>query len=272
MSQRISNQKLQWVSQELTPSDKKVIDFLYNHRFATTRHISRLLRPQFANHASSIRQAARLTQKLRRYGLVNHLERRIGGARAGSTGYIWFMTEAGHRCMRLINADQTNETKRKRATEPSWQFLAHTLAITELRITTEEVCRCQPISIVMVETEPACWRNRLGDAGHIEWIKPDLSLITSTQGYLDHWWFEVDMSTERPSRLKHKANMYLKHLYSGTEQASRGVFPKVIWLTPTSERSCQLHELFASIASLPSGIFEVMEMTQWATFLSRTTS
>lgn len=270
MNHRISKQKLQQLNQELSSAAKIVMDFLHQHRFATTKHIARLLRPNFASESSAIRQTARLMKHLASSSLVAHLKRRIGGARAGSTSSIWHLTEAGQRFIYLTQTGHTSQVKRLRIAEPSWAFLAHTLAITELRILTEETCRQHPITITTIETEPNCWRSHLGHTGQPEWVKPNLALITRAGGFHDHWWCEVDLATERPARIHRKTDTYLRHLYCGTEQTKRGTFPVVVWLTPTPERSHQLRNLFTNTPDLPPGMFEVMELTTWAERLART--
>lgn len=270
MNQRISKQKLQQLNQELSRAAKIVLGFLHQHRFATTKHIARLLRPNFTSEPSAIRQAARLMKHLASSSLVAHLKRRIGGTRAGSTSYIWHLTEAGQRLIWLTQTRQANEKKRLRVAEPSWAFLAHTLAITELRILAEETCRQYPITLTVVETEPHCWRRHLGSNGQPEWVKPDLALITRNNRFHDHWWCEVDLATEHPARIRRKTDTYLHHLYSGAEQTKRGTFPVVVWLTPTPERSQQLKNIFTNTPDLPPGMFEVMELTTWAERLVRT--
>ena len=98
--------------------------------------------------------------------LVAHLKRRIGGARAGSTSYIWHLTEAGQRFIYLVQTSHTGQTKRLRLTEPSWAFLAHTLAITELRILTEETAATIPSPLLRLKLNHAAGVATLGIPGN----------------------------------------------------------------------------------------------------------
>ena len=72
------------------------------------------------------RAAARELRKLKDYGLVNTLERRIGGTRAGSGSLIWHLTEAGERFLAIGSSEQYT---RRRYLEPSRMFLRHSLAV-----------------------------------------------------------------------------------------------------------------------------------------------
>ena len=52
----------------------------------------------------------------------------------------------------------------------------------------------------------------------------------------DSYFIELDLSTESPNTLARKMAAYRALWSSGVEQASRGVFPKVLWIVPDLRR------------------------------------
>jgi hypothetical protein len=67
-------------------------------------------------------------------------------------------------------------------------------------------------------------------------IKPDLYALTSVGGYEYHWFFEVDLNTEAPTRIIRKCENYGRYYMTGLEQQKNGVFPKVAWIVPDEKR------------------------------------
>ena len=258
---RISEHQLHHLMARLSQRAMTVLRFLAQQRFATTSHLARLLRPHHTSPASALRQTSRLTKHLATLHLIRALTRRIGGMRAGSGATIWHLTEPGHRLITRHDTG-TGTPTRRRWHEPSMNFLTHTLAITETRITIEETARHGPITIRHIEPEPTCWRSHLGPYGQPEWVKPDLSLITETNGYQDHWWCEIDLATENPARITTKARAYHRHYQAGTEQATRGIFPRVLWITPHPTRKQQLHRILTSDTTLPTGMHSAISLEE----------
>jgi hypothetical protein len=60
--------------------------------------------------------------------------------------------------------------------------------------------------------------------------------VTATDGYEDHWFFEIDMDTEAPTRIIKKCENYGRYYLTGSEHNRIGVFPKVAWIVPTEKR------------------------------------
>lgn len=254
---RLSYNQLAIIARRLSTPQTQILALLDQHRYATTRQLARLLQPHYRTAASALRQTARLTRTLADHSLIGCLARRIGGSRGGSAGAIWYTTEAGARLAGIDPAaDELTLPRlqpRRRHREPSTTFLAHTLAVTEARLITEETSRTQPLRIQHIETEPACWRRHLGRHGHPETVKPDLAVITETGGYQDHWWYEIDLDTENPARLKAREARYLRHYHSGVEQRQRGLFPAIVWITPDHARRRLIETTFDHQA--PHGMF-----------------
>ncbi|OLO83647.1 hypothetical protein BKH12_07720, partial [Actinomyces naeslundii] len=181
---RIGRAQLQAIAERLDATDRALLDLLVAHRYATTRQLAQIteLSGQYGSARSALRQTSRRLRRQHGLGLVAHLARRIGGTRAGSAGYVWYLTAAGQRL--------TDEGcgARRRFQEPSALFLAHTLAITQARVVIEQAIHAVGGNLARLRTEPACWRSWLRLGGALGWLKPDLEAITATDtGAEDHW-------------------------------------------------------------------------------------
>ena len=149
---RIGRAQLQAIAERLDATDRELLDLLAAHRYATTRQLSQIteLSGQYGSARSALRQTSRRLRRQHGLGLVDHLARRIGGTRAGSAGYVWYLTAAGQRL--------TGEGRgaRRRFQEPSPLFLAHTLAITQARVVIEQAIHAVGGHLARLRTEPAC--------------------------------------------------------------------------------------------------------------------
>ena len=221
---RIGRAQLQAIAERLDATDRALLDLLAAHRYATTRQLAQIteLSGQYGSARSALRQTSRRLRRQHGLGLVDHLQRRIGGTRAGSAGYVWYLTAAGQR----LTSEGQGRGVRRRFQEPSALFLAHTLAITQARVVIEQAIHAVGGRLARLRTEPACWRSWLRLGGALGWLKPDLEAITATDaGAEDHWLLEVDLDTEHPARLLAKCHDYQAHLASGTFQAHHGYYP-----------------------------------------------
>lgn len=252
---RLGCRQLETIAEQLDPTDYRLLNLLGTHRYATTRQLSDINRITnvYANARSALRQTTRRLNRHHALGLIDHLARRIGGVRAGSTGYIWYLREPGHR---LTTPDQP---RRYRHSEPSRTFLAHTLAITEARLVIERAAHDVGGHLSVLRTEPDCWRQWLLPGGGRRWLKPDLEAITTTAtDDEDHWLFEIDLDTENPARLLTKCHDYQDHLNTGTEQASAGYYPQVVWIMNNPRRAARLTEQIAADHTFTPGLFKIV--------------
>lgn len=99
--QRLSRRQLIEIDYRLGKRDKEVLTAVRKYRYLMTGQIERLLFTKAANTAAGLRAASRNLKKLKDFGLVDCLARRIGGVRAGSGSLIWYITHAGERLLRL---------------------------------------------------------------------------------------------------------------------------------------------------------------------------
>lgn len=270
-SRRIGRRQLQAIAEQLDTTDHDLLELLATHRYATTRQLAQItnLEGRYRTQRSALRQTTRRLSRHHHLGLVDHLARRIGGVRAGSTGFVWHLREPGHRLIaQQHSTDQqptgTGQTsavagRRRRHSEPSHTFLAHTLAITQARLIIEEAARDAGGRLTLVATEPACWRSWILPSGAQRWLKPDLEAITTTAGgEQDHWLIEIDLATENPARLLTKCHTYQDHLSSGAEQATNGgYYPQVVWLMNSTRRAEWLVRHIAADPQLLNELFVI---------------
>jgi len=254
------------LTQRLSQRDLDVLTSVHQYRFVTTQQLARLhfeatpesAVPRRVNHALA---------RLRALGVLTALERRIGGVRAGSAGYVWTLTDSGRR----IVAATAGETRppRVRAYEPSVAFLEHTLAVGETALMAHEAARRGVCRIETLEVEPEAWRPYVGPTGAIVRLKPDLAMVTEAEGFEDRWFIEVDRDTEPPSRVIAKCLAYEQYRATGIEQREHGVFPATVWIVPSERRAIQLRERIASDARLSHQMYAVITLDRFADLLGR---
>lgn len=259
----------------LTPRDLAILDDIERFRLLTSRLIQRLHFPVSlsdqanAGHASvgsATKQAMRVLTRLDEHGVIAHLERRIGGVRHGSQGYIWQLTSTGASVQRV----RRGETSRRRYTEPSILFTDHTLAVAELAVTIRELAGGGELEVLAMQTEPECWRDYLGPHGLTLTLKPDLYSVTATGEYEDHLFIEADMGSEHPPQILAKCRAYTAYHATGAEQARTGVFPLVLWVTGSQAREVQLRRAIATDPTLQPELFQVTTAERFAEHLTTT--
>jgi hypothetical protein len=244
----LPKKRLEELDRLLGQRDRSILLALQKCRYLTSGQIGRLLFTGHANQAAGLRAAHRVLVKLRDYGLVEPLERRIGGVRAGSGSYAWSLTES---CVNLLNLNNEGCTPRKRSFEPSMNFLGHTLGVNEIYLQLIELCRRKHLELIKTELEPECWRGYTGENGKPAYMKPDMFAVTASDTFEDSWFIEVDMNTESPSIILEKCRRYTLYYKSGAEQKESGVFPLVVWLVPATARKENLKGRIAESAELP---------------------
>lgn len=234
---RLSKRQLERLISRLSERDLNILKAIRKYRFMMTHQVQALFFNDSSNQTASRRAGNRALKRLKELGLITTLERRIGGVRAGSASYVWCLTGAGERL--LLTSERSGSTDnpaRKRLYEPSIRFLEHTLAITETFVQLTLIAEKCDVKIESVDLEPDCWRPYVGESGVLSYLKPDMYLKTLSYSYEDHWFMEIDLGTESPSRIIGKCHQYYRYYLSGAEQKGSGVFPLVVWITKDSKR------------------------------------
>jgi hypothetical protein len=229
-----TKQRLAMLEQHLSERDHQVLASLQCCRYLTTLQLARLHFGAFVNRRAAVRAANRCLTRLRDFGLIRALQRRIGGVRAGSGSFVWTLTAGG---FRLLQACDNGSQSRKQFREPTLHFLTHTLVISEAYLQLTEICAQHDMVLASVQFEPDCWRryaDRSGDKSIV--LKPDLYAVTQGGGYEDYWFIEIDCDTETVAHVVDKCERYIQYLRSGAEQARTSVFPYVVWIVPDEKR------------------------------------
>lgn len=255
----ISRRSLHDIAERLSPRDWAILRFLSAHRFAST---TQLRRTSFTTHATTgaaTRATLRVLDRLLEHRLVTRLDRRVGGVRQGSSGFIWHLDVAGERLTR-----QKDAPRRHVGGDLSTAFVDHTLAVTETVVALHESTQETGLRLSTVLVETAAWRSYLNRHGVATILKPDLFVTLSTPEYDDHWYIEVDRGTEHLPVLLQKCRAYTAYKATGRAQAEHGVFPRVLWIVPTPRRVDRLTGAIRSDPLLPTRLFTVITPGQLA--------
>lgn len=255
----IGRRQLERIGESLTDRDAEVLGSLMGNRYLSTVQIRRL---HFTGHASDLacaRAANRELDKLRSAGLITSLERRIGGVRAGSASFVWTLTDAGARMLRMLDPD-AYPADRRRVAEPSNILLAHTLMVGEICLAFAEAAREGIVSIMDIEHEPKCWREFISGDGAKTMLKPDLAIGTADCEFEDRWFLEADLDTEPLSRIGRTCKRYQDYCDTGVEQKASGVFPAVVWVVPGRIRKEAIEGRIRAEKGLRAQIFRVVAL------------
>ena len=234
MKERISNLRLGEIELTLSKKERSILRSLLQFHFLNTDQLRRL----FFSEGHTTLQASKtntlkILHRLRRHGLINHLDQQYKLGCYGPKVYIWFLTEAGYR---LLNLGTEQDGKRKRFSEASSTFLNHTIAVAECYIQFTEICQAEPtLSIRCLDIEPDCWRAFQKDGKAVS-LRPDLYAETLCGEYRDRWFIEMDLDTEALPVVIEKCHRYQQYYMTNKEQTATGKFPVVLWIVPNSRR------------------------------------
>ncbi|OFI39547.1 hypothetical protein BIU82_00245 [Arthrobacter sp. SW1] len=259
----VGKQKLTVLAEALSDRDLALLRFLGFSRFATTRQLARFARHRHISWQSALRQTSRAMNALTGLKLTTKFQRRVGGKRAGSTGIVWVLTPMGRRLIDAAGAEAPARRHRPE-TEPSTTFLKHTLAITETHLTLKELDSAGQIELLGFEREPACWRRYLASTGATSVLKPDAFIIIGLSNFEDRYFLEIDCDSEALAVIVRKAIQYQTYQRSNTEQKTHGVFPAVLWITPTERRATKINQRLAHEEDIIPGLFSAISFEHFA--------
>lgn len=207
--------------------DRAVLEDVARLNVASAKQLQRL---HYSDSEAGRRLARHDLARLTEERVIGRLDRRVGGVRAGSSGFVYALDVAGQRIIR------PRKRRYRRPWTPQPSHLRHALSVSELYVRLREVEESGRIELPIFDAEPACWRWFVGPGGGRVVLKPDAFAVTATTEFEDRWFIEVDLATESSPRLIHKAKAYVRYWQSGREQAETGVFPKVLWVVPDEPR------------------------------------
>ena len=240
-------------SSALSDRDLAILRTLQGFRLATGDHLRRL----HFTEGSPITRDRRCRSVLKRLtdaGLIGRLDRRVGGLHGGSQGFVYSLRGRGSGALARLDG---TEPRRPRG-EPGERFVAHVLAITEtyvrLREGTGPECRHELLSF---DPEPTCWRRFPAPHGGVTVLRPDAYIRVADTDYEDAFFVEIDRATESLTTIRAKCQAYAAYWRSGTEQASVGVFPKVVWIVPSEHRADGIRRTITRLTEAEQQLFTV---------------
>ena len=208
-----------------------------------------------ASPVSAARSARRVLARLTANGVLARLERRVGGVRAGSAGYVYYLGPVGQR---LIAYWEGRGLVRGRfRPEPGGRYVRHRLAVSELYVQLHGADRDGELDLLAFDAEPDCWRRSVDGFGGMTVLKPDAFVRLGIGAYEERCFVEVDLATESRSVIAAKVRAYLDYFHTGTEQAAHGVFPRVVLLTNSEVRREALVDVVTRLPAEHWALFTV---------------
>ena len=249
-----------------TDNDTQILYFLSQARYATTNQLARLFFDSSVRADTSIRRASFTLQSLKKAGLISHLKRRIGGARRGSASYVWQITFKGLKLLK--NQDDSIILRYKNKYEPTQHHVEHTLAITEVFVETLEAVRnSKNLSLENFSFEPNSWRSYQKLSGVGMTLKPDAYLELVNHDYEDHYFLEIDRSTESLVRILNTCKKYIEYYRSGIEQRQKEVFPYVLWVVPDDKRKLAISKVIQKELYNFWELFTVITLDEYSDYI-----
>ncbi len=248
---RVSRVQLEYLRDALSGRDLAILSQVAELKLMSGAQIEAVHFP-LLDHATldaGSRACRRVLGRLVRDRLLVRLERRIGGLRGGSAGFVYGLAPLGQR---LLNLDGP----RKRWREPSATFVAHTLAISQLVVDLIDRQATGDIELLQLQAEPRCWRTFTGFNGRSV-LRPDLFVGVGVGKVEYRWFVEIDLGTETMPRRMVKCAPYETYFNAGVEQSEHGVFPKVLWCLPNDELADTLAKRIGRSTTLTSDLFAV---------------
>lgn len=249
---------------DLSARDRAVLEAVDEHRLLTSGQIERLLFS--GQHASAVATRRRCQAVLGRLvddQLLGRLDRRQGGHRAGSSGFIYRLTTRGHRALGHLG--------RRTRWQPSDRQVLHVLAAAEISVGLHEAQRSGDLRHLHVVHEPATWRRFTGLHGAAEVLKPDLLVeLVTTDAWQLRWFVEVDRATEHLPTVVGKCRQYQRYWHSGDKTpADRDLFPRVLWSVPDERRAVAIAGAIRRSRDLHADLFAVTTAENTVAVLGR---
>jgi hypothetical protein len=264
---RVSQSQLVILATTLSARERDLVQLVARLRLMSHAQLAALLPDDgVAVPGSAARSARRLLARLAARGVLARLERRVGGVRAGSGGYVYYLGPVGQR---LVAYWQGHGLTRGRfRPEPGGRYVRHRLAVSELYVQLRSADRGGELDLLSFDPEPDCWRRSLDGFGGTALLKPDAFVRIGVGAYEDRCFVEVDLGTESRSVIAAKLRAYLDYFRSGHEQAAHGVFPRVVWLTNSEARRAALVGVVGRLPAEHWGLFTVAGLDQGMYVLS----
>ena len=238
----------------LSEREKELIQTLDRLRLMSHAQLAVLLEAD--QTVSGFRIARRVLKRLTDLGVFARLDRRVGGIRAGSAGFIYYLGPVGQRLVAYW--DGHGLTRGRFHPEPGSRYVQHRLAVSDLHVQLWQSQREGLLDLLTFDAEPDCWRTFGDGFGGTRTLKPDAFVRIGLGAYEDRYFVEVDLASESRSVIASKVRAYLDYFNSGTEQQAHDVFPRVLLLTSTEERRSALVD---TCSRLPAEAWRLFTIT-----------
>jgi hypothetical protein len=251
VTRRLSQARLVELADALSERDRQVIETVARLRLVSGKQLERLFFADVVQGASRARLARRACRRLVERGVLGRLERRVGGARAGAAGYVYFDAPAAQRLLAYWQGEGL--PRPRTAYEPGLAFVRHRLAVSECFVQLSEAERDGLLELLAFTTEPAV--PFIGPGGARSVLRPDAFVRQSADGDTElHTFLEVDCASEGRAALARKAGAYVSAWRAGIEGP---VFPRVVWITTTEQRAEVIRETCAALPAETWKLFTV---------------
>jgi len=254
---RVSTARLLQLAGDLGGPERAAVEVVARLRLATHAQLASLLGPlhPHASAASTARAVRRTLAQLTGLGVLARLDRRVGGVRAGSAGYVYYLGPVGQRLVAYW--DGRGLVRGRFRPEPGGRYVRHRLAVSELYVQLSAADRQGELDLLSFDAEPDCWRRSLDGFGGSVLLKPDAYVAVGVGAYEERCFVEVDLGSESRSVIAGKVRAYLDYFHAGVEQAESGVFPRVLLLTNTEARRAALVDIVARLPAEHWAMFRV---------------
>lgn len=254
---RVSTARMLELGAGLSERERAAIRAVDRFRLMSHTHLAAILMDASseASPVSAARIARRILARLTDEKVLARLSRRVGGLRAGSAGYVYYLGPVGQRLVAYW--DGRGLTRGRFRPEPGGRFVRHQLAVSELYVDALAADARGDLDLLAFESEPDCWRGFVDAHGGKTIVKPDAFVRIGVGAYEDRYFIEVDLGTESRAVVWRKLQTYWRYFVSGAEQAEHDVFPRVLILTNTDQRYRALVNLVGGLDPDAWRLYEV---------------
>lgn len=239
----------------LSERDWLVVQSIASLRFVSGSQLTRLHFANSPDQAVNARAARRALLRLTRLDVLARLPRAVGGVRSGSAGFVYRLGLAGQRL--AVERSWQPERRGRRSLTPGTLFLRHALQVAELHTRLVQADRSRRIELLALAAEPACWRAYKAANGQRLTLKPDSYARLGVGAYEDSYFIEVDRGTEGSRAIERQLAAYVAYHADGHEQTEHGVFPRVLWLSTTAERTHAIEDSVQRLSGRERALFQV---------------
>jgi hypothetical protein len=252
---RVSMGRLVTLADGMPLHERQIVETVARLSLVSGGQLSQLFFSNISNPSTRARHARRVLGRLVEQRVLDHLERRHGGAGGGSSSWVYALGPAGKRLIAYWAGEGLPRSRS--AYEPSTAWTAHTLAVSELYMQLKAVERAGRVEVLAFDAEPACHRHytRLGGAAGV--LKPDAYIRLGVGDWEDSFMLEIDLGSERRGQLSRQHRAYAEHFRSGVEQTKTGIYPGVLWIVPDEKRATLLRDIEQGLPEAVRQLFGV---------------